>query len=184
MLTTQAKEFADDPANAETTKLVTSALDAGKQGAAIRDTYTDAGWSAIKGAPLAAMAMVVAASPSSGGGAAAEFSAAAGAISQAADKAAPASLLNIAFGGGPSQDEIDAVVANAGTVDPLAVIKTGVDQVSQGNPGEVAAYKSMILNAAQATAEATKEGGFLGMGGTQVSAEEQVVLDRISAALA
>ena len=42
----------------------------------------------------------------------------------------------------------------------------------------------MILSTAQATAEASKEGGFLGIGGQQVSAEEQAVLDQIKSALA
>ena len=129
MLTSQADAFTKDPANAETVKLVTSALDAGKQGAAIRDKYTDAGWSAIKGAPLAAMAMVAAASPSKGSGAAAEFSAAAGAISQAASKAEPVSLLNMAFSGGPSQDEIDAITGRAGAANPMELVKAGVEQV-------------------------------------------------------
>lgn len=184
MLTSQVDEFTNDPANAETAKLVSSALDAGKKGVAVRDTYTEAGWNAIKGAPLAAMAMVAAASPSKGTGAAAEFAAAAGAISQAASDANPASLLNMAFSGGPSQDEIDAIVGRIDVANPLELIKTGISQVSQGSPDEVAAYKATILNAAQATAEASKEGGFLGIGGTQVSVEEQAVLDKIKAALA
>jgi hypothetical protein len=184
MLTDQSKAFMDDPANAETAKLVTSALDAGKESAATQAKYTDAGKAAIKAAPLAAMAMVVAASPSKGGGAAAEFAAGAGAISQAADKAAPTSLLNGLFGSGVSQEEMDAAVSRIGTGDPAALIKAGIEQVAQGNPGEVAAYKSMILGAATATAEATKEGGFLGIGGHQVSAQEQAVLDQLKKALA
>ena len=184
MLTSQTDAFMKDPANAETAKLVTSALDAGKRGTAIRDTYTDAGWSAIKGAPLAAMAMVAAASPSKGSGAAAEFSAAAGAISRQASQAEPVSLLTMAFGGGPSQDEIDAIIGRAGAANPIELVKAGVEQVSQGNPDEVAAYKAMILSTAQATAEASKEGGFLGIGGTQVSAQEQAVLDQLKKALA
>ena len=184
MLTSQIDEFTNNPANAETAKLATSALEAGRQGTAIRDTYTDAGWSAIKGAPLAAMAMVVAASPSKGGDAAAEFSAAAGAIAQAASNTEPVSLLNMAFGGGPSQEEIDAIVGRAGAANPLELVKAGVDQVSQGNPGELAAYKALILTTAQATAEAAKEGGVLGIGGEQVSPAEQAVLDQLKTALA
>lgn len=183
MLTDQSKAFMNDPANAETAKLVTSALDAGKESAATQAKYTDAGRAAIKIAPLAAMAMVEAASPSKGGGAAAEFAAAAGAISQAAGSAAPTSLLNGLFGGGVSQEEMDAAVSQSSTGNPLALIKAGIDQVAQGNPGEVAAYKSMILSTAQATAEAAKEGGFLGIGGKQVSPEEQAVLDQLRAAL-
>lgn len=183
MLTDQSKAFMDDPANAETAKLVNSALEAGKESAANQAKYTDSGIAAIKAAPLAAMALVTAASPSKGGGAAAEFAAAAGSISQAAGKASPTSLLNGLFGAGVSQEQIDAAVSRVSSGDSMAVIKAGVDQVAQGNPDEVAAYKAMILSTAQATAEATKEGGFLGMGGKQVSPEEQAVLDQLKKTL-
>jgi hypothetical protein len=37
----------------------------------------------------------------------------------------------------------------------------------------------MILSVAQAAAEASKEGGFLGIGGTLVSSDEQAALDRL-----
>ena len=51
------------------------------------------------------------------------------------------------------------------------------------SPGELQAYKNTILSVAQASAEASKEGGFLGIGGTLVSKEEQAALDAIRAAL-
>lgn len=183
MLTDQNKAFLSDPANAETAGLVKEALDAGKKGTKIRDAFDDAGWASVKGAPLAAMAMVTSASPSKGGGAAAEFAAAAGAISQAAGAADPVSMLNIAFGGGPSQEEIDSIVSRAGMADPMQLVDAGVAQVAKHRPDELASYKAMILSTARATAEATKEGGFLGFGGMQVSPEEQAVLDRLQAAL-
>ena len=136
MVTSQAKAFTDDPANAETAKLVTSALDAGKQGAALEKKYTPEGWNVIKGAPVAAVAMVTAASPSKGGGAAAELSAASGAISQAADKADPVSLLNMAFGSESiTQEAVDAAAQSAASTNPLDLIKAGVEQVSPGQPG-------------------------------------------------
>jgi len=185
MLTDQSKAFMDDPANAETAKLVTSALDAGTQGAALEAKYSEAGWNVIKSAPVAAVALVTSASPSKGGGAAAELTAASGAIAQAAGKADPVSLLNVAFGadGAISQEEIDGILQNAAKAEPTALIKAAVEQVSQGNPGELAAYKAMILSAATAAAEATKEGGFLGIGGKQVSPQEQAVLDQLKSTL-
>jgi hypothetical protein len=51
--------------------------------------------------------------------------------------------------------------------------------VAANSPAEGAAYKDAILKTAQVTAEATKDGGFLGIGGTLVSADEQVALDAI-----
>jgi xylose isomerase len=54
----------------------------------------------------------------------------------------------------------------------------------KGATGEdIDAYKQLIYNAALKTAEAAKEGGFMGIGGTRVSAKEQAALDEIKAAL-
>lgn len=44
---------------------------------------------------------------------------------------------------------------------------------------DVAEYKEWVLETGQAVAEAAKEGGFLGMGGTQVSEAESAFLNRV-----
>ena len=54
---------------------------------------------------------------------------------------------------------------------------------SKATPDEVEAYKRFVLSLAQAAAEAHKEGGFLGVGGKEVSPEEQAAIDDISATL-
>ena len=54
---------------------------------------------------------------------------------------------------------------------------------AKATPDEVDAYKRFVLSVARAAAEAHKEGGFLGVGGKQVSAEEQAAIDDISATL-
>jgi hypothetical protein len=48
---------------------------------------------------------------------------------------------------------------------------------------ETDAYKRFVMSVAQAVAGAHKEGGFLGIGGKQVSDAENAALDAISAAL-
>jgi hypothetical protein len=53
----------------------------------------------------------------------------------------------------------------------------------KGSPEDVGAYKRFVLSVAKAAAEAHKEGGFIGIGGKQVSDEEQAALDEISAVL-
>ena len=53
----------------------------------------------------------------------------------------------------------------------------------KGSPEDVAAYKQLVLDLAKAAAEAHKEGGFIGIGGKPVSAEEQAALDEIRATL-
>jgi hypothetical protein len=54
---------------------------------------------------------------------------------------------------------------------------------SKTRPEEAEAYKRFILSVAQTVAGASKEGGFLGIGGKQVSPAEQVALDELSATL-
>ncbi len=44
---------------------------------------------------------------------------------------------------------------------------------------DVAEYKEWVIETGQAVAEAAKEGGFLGMGGTQVSEAEAALLNRV-----
>ena len=51
-------------------------------------------------------------------------------------------------------------------------------------PGDAAAYKAWLAQISQNVAEASKEGGFLGFGGVQVSDAEKATLAEISAALA
>jgi hypothetical protein len=54
---------------------------------------------------------------------------------------------------------------------------------AKASPEEGAAFRAWLLAAAQAAADAGKEGGFLGFGGEQVSAGEQRMLEQVRAAL-
>ena len=54
---------------------------------------------------------------------------------------------------------------------------------TKASPEELAAYKQMIAKVAEDTANAAKEGGFLGFGGERVSAGEQAFVDQVKAAL-
>jgi hypothetical protein len=51
-------------------------------------------------------------------------------------------------------------------------------------PGDAAAYKAWLTHISQNVAEASKEGGFLGFGGVQVSDAEKATLAEIATALA
>jgi hypothetical protein len=53
----------------------------------------------------------------------------------------------------------------------------------KASPEEVEAYKRFVVNVAEAAAKAHKEGGFIGIGGKQVSESEQAALDEIAATL-
>jgi hypothetical protein len=50
-----------------------------------------------------------------------------------------------------------------------------------GTADEVVAYKRFVFGVADAVARAHREGGFLGIGGTEVSEHEQAALDEIGA---
>ncbi len=54
---------------------------------------------------------------------------------------------------------------------------------SKATDEEAGAYKAFVLTVAEAAAGANREGGFLGIGGKPVSANEQAALDEIRTAL-
>jgi hypothetical protein len=54
---------------------------------------------------------------------------------------------------------------------------------AKATPAELDAYKRFVMTVAQAVAGAHKEGGFLGIGGKQISDAENQALDEISTAL-
>lgn len=50
---------------------------------------------------------------------------------------------------------------------------------SKGEASEVEAYKAMLIQAAEKTADASKEGSFLGIGGKRVSEEERALIEEL-----
>ena len=56
--------------------------------------------------------------------------------------------------------------------------------VAKATPEEAEAFGTWLVTAAQAAADAAKEGGFLGFGAKRVSAREQAMLDQVRAAVA
>jgi hypothetical protein len=54
---------------------------------------------------------------------------------------------------------------------------------AKATPEEAEAFRGWLLDAAQAAANAGKEGGFLGFGAEQVSAGERQMLDQVRAVL-
>ena len=92
---------------------------------------------------------------------------------------------------------LDAVCASPPPHD-LGRLLDGGDPTSAGNvrvraavealkaratPEDLDAYKGFVLAVVQTVAEANREGGFAGIGGEEVSAKEQAVLDEITALL-
>ncbi len=183
-LAQEKQAYFDNPANAENVSLVRAAVSAGDKAATTIHGY-GADWSRVQAAPAAALMMVATSDLSGPVGSIKEVQAATKALAAAAHKAEPTSLLAAAFGSGIDTDMLKQVRKLAPTKDKLLdIVKDGVASVASKSPAEAAAYKATILAVAQAAAEASKEGSFLGIGGTLISKDEQAALDQLSAALA
>ncbi len=184
LLKNENDSFVNNPANRETAELVKSALDAGDKATALRNTFDDAQWIKMRTAPMAAMYLVALASPSGPIGLFKEIDSASDAVKDSIKDASPTSLVGSAFGGGFLKDEVEQIKKSTPSKEgALNSIKEGLEVVSQKSPGDVQAYRELVLNVAQKAAEASKEGGFLGIGGTLVSKEEEQAIASIKAVL-
>jgi hypothetical protein len=92
---------------------------------------------------------------------------------------------------------LDELVASPPAVDPQRLqgagdiagaigerLREALRLVSEkGSAEDAEAYKRFVADVAQAAAEAHKEGGFIGIGGKQISGAERAALDEIRATL-
>src|SRR3954447_20348092 len=93
---------------------------------------------------------------------------------------------------------LDELVKSPPSIDPDRLRETGADiatvatdrlraamaiLATRATPEEIDAYKTFVMTVAQAAAGAHKEGGFLGIGGKQISEAEDKALDELSTAL-
>jgi hypothetical protein len=150
-----------------------------------RQDFTDEEWTRIRRAPLVAGVAISLADPG-------------GPIEVAKETMATLRSATLP----PSQEELLAAVAldvqalTQHRQNPLGDFKPrggpqvleelrGVDQLvtAKATPQEVEAFRRWLVAAAQAAADAAKEGGFLGFGAEQVSAGERQMLDQVRAAL-
>jgi hypothetical protein len=66
----------------------------------------------------------------------------------------------------------------------LSVIEEALRAVKAKRPVDAAAFREAIVTLGRRVAEGAKEGGFMGIGGTLVSKEEEQALADIAAAVA
>ncbi len=89
---------------------------------------------------------------------------------------------------------LDAIVASPPALDPSRLQQGGAgvagharDRLREATglvegkatPEEASTYKQFVLTVAEAAANANREGGFIGIGGKPVSADEQAALEEI-----
>jgi hypothetical protein len=174
-------------ANAKPEVLATlnEAWDAGSKADVVKAMFTDDEWLKVRLAPVAAAFYVITASPSGAIGSMKELSAA-GDTMKAVLKDAPAtSLVNVAFGNAAAGAEGEVKIDEKSPRDSmLKGITSAYAAVKAKMPDEAASFATTLNTLAQNVAGAAKEGGFLGIGGKQISAQEQQALDEIKAALA
>ena len=163
----------------EASKLVMKALDAGKEAAVSRARYSAEQWTKVRLAPMAVAQAVMDASPSGTFGRSKELAAVASAITVSRSTASPTSLVNLAFDEDVTSKEGEALKKNPGVA--IGVIRDAFSAVSTNSPGDTSEYGRMLVNVAIQVAEASKEGGFLGVGGTRVSESEQKTIDQVRA---
>jgi hypothetical protein len=144
-------------------------------------------WDLLRSAPLMASLLVVAASPSGPVGLVQESTAAGKLVMQAAGTAQTPLLKTLA------EDMVQTMAiprppagATPAQVQEAAaeiLRRTSALLATKATPEETTEIKDWLAKIAQATAEAAKEGGFLGIGGVLVSDEEKAALVTVHDAL-
>jgi hypothetical protein len=162
-----------------------------------RQDYNDAEWAVIIAAPVAVIAAVIGASPGGPVSIMQEVGAAVRTFERAAQerRANPlivALLLTLkgrfeAVMGGPGDpatDQVDIMELGRDPERALAACRAARELLDQRAPAQHAGeLRAWLYELALAVAHAAPEGGFLGIGGEQVNAEERAILARIAEAL-
>jgi hypothetical protein len=137
-------------------------------------------WDQVRRGPAAAAVMVIAADR---GGTIRESIGVAKSDTQAV-QANPGSLLAEIASDTPKIDREELGTREELPVRGPQAISEGVSLLeAKATPEEVDAFKAFCLEVAEHAAEATKSGGFLGIGGKRISEEESAVLDQIASTL-
>ncbi len=147
----------------------------------------------LSAAAVAVIAALIGASPSNPLGVMQEVGAAVARFHAAASAHASNPLIAAALVDLKGSYERYTGGATTGSVDIFALARdpdAAVASVANANhliagyePTHAAAYRSWLIDLAQAVAQAASEGGLMGIGGERVSSAEQALIERITAAL-
>lgn len=158
----------------------------------VKDNFTADEWFKVMTGPGRAGAVVVAASPSGITGIVAEAQAIAGAIREAVGGTGRTPLLEAMAAdlmGTPSDSAASPQTERARNMqEARAQSLEGVRQAvwlvsSKASPEDASAYRRLLWSVAERTAQAAREGGFLGIGGEQVSEQERAALEELRGVL-
>jgi hypothetical protein len=154
----------------------------------VKTDYSVDEWKAISSAPVAAGLLITLADVGGPAGLAKEAVAVGRAISESAAGNAPEVVRAIAesakSGGRPELPDIPKGDRAQTKGVLVGILKSAVSAVQAKSPSEAAGYKTWLKSVATKVSEASKEGGFLGIGGTVVSRDEEDALQELAAVLA
>jgi hypothetical protein len=139
-------------------------------------------WSTVVDGPLYAGMRVIAADR---GGSLRESLAMGRVYRETRERQGQSDLLDELVKSAPSidQEQLRAAGGNIAELAPKQLRDAIAILSSKATPEEVDAYKTFVMTVAQTVASAHKEGGFLGIGGKEVSDAENKALDELSTAL-
>jgi|SRR5688572_10535402 len=161
----------------DASRLVMKALDAGKEATVVKARYSADQWAKVRLAPMAVAQAVIAASPSGAIGRSKELSAAATAITGFKETVSPTSVVSLAFDTDLTSSETDVLKQNPAAA--IGIVRDAVAAVSTNSAADISEYGRLLVDVATQVAEASKEGGFLGVGGKRVSEDEQKAIDQV-----
>ena len=158
----------------------------------IKDNFSKEEWFKVMTGPGRAGAAVVAASPSGITGLLAEAQAIASTVRENVSKEGRTPLMEAMAAdlmGNPTdlkdlpqQEKVKNM--DEAKAQSLEGVRQAVWLVSSKcSPADAQAYREMLVQVADKTAAAAKEGGFLGMGGEQVSAAERAAVEELKAVI-
>jgi hypothetical protein len=153
-----------------------------------KNDYSAEEWKAIMGAPVAAGLYMTLADASGPVGIAKEAMAVGKAITESAATDAPEIVKALAegvrtAGGRPELPDVPKTDRAQMKVALISALQNAIGAVAAKSPAEAEAFKTWLVSVATRVAHASKEGGFLGIGGTEVSTEEQEALKQLASAL-
>lgn len=153
----------------------------------LKDSFTAEEWSTLIKAPMMVSYAVAGAAPSGGIGFVKEMKAVADAIFDAGEQYPEGSLVGDVTShikaNAADQYEGPKEALSAGEIKERALeVCRQINLILQSKTSveESDSYRRWLMGVAEKVAEASKEGGFLGFGGTRVSADEAAALSEVA----
>lgn len=144
-------------------------------------------WNNLQQGPLNAAALVMLADHSGGSGRGKELDALRRALAEAAAQSGPTGLVGLIYREGVADSIIDQLVKAYRKAEPAEVHSALLTPIAEAltiartkaSKSDASTYQGLLITVAQQVAGASKEGGFLGMGGEMVSSDEKAAIDAL-----